>query len=73
MRTGDDALRRRLRQLKHDLVSPLTTIHGQLDLLIFKEKHLSPEGRERVRKAVHSCDQILRLLENLEQETHQED
>jgi len=72
MSAEDDAWRRRLRQLKHDLVSPLTTIRGQLDLLLLKEKQLSAEGGERVRKAILSCQQIAGLLDQVEKDIRKE-
>ncbi|MBN2430431.1 MAG: hypothetical protein JXQ27_03105 [Acidobacteria bacterium] len=72
MCSEDTAWRRRLLKLKHDLVSPLTTIHGQLDLLLFKEKQLSPESGERIRKAIRSCDQIIDLLETFEKDVREE-
>lgn len=55
-----------IQQLKHDIISPLTTIRGQLDLILLKEKGLTDSGYERIRKVIVSCDQITALLDSIE-------
>ena len=52
----------RLRRLRHDLNTPLTTIRGQIDLLLLQEKQLSPGARKRIDKMLICCDEIGRLL-----------
>ncbi|HOT01758.1 MAG TPA: histidine kinase dimerization/phospho-acceptor domain-containing protein [Acidobacteriota bacterium] len=52
----------RLRRLRHDLNTPLTTIRGQIDLLLLQEKQLSPGARRRIERILISCEEIVRLL-----------
>jgi signal transduction histidine kinase len=51
-------------RLRHDVSNPLTAIAGLAELLLMKEKQLSPEAQHRLRSILENCTKIGVLLKS---------